>query len=125
MENIFKKGDRVFDYTYGWGIVDDMNDFTIRVKFDSSSNNTVLYWGIFLKTLSFTEYTLEGLSQERPEPLPKKGQIVWGRDKNYQNWHIYHFSHKSDDGLYHLSSDNSRNAYILKQITTENPYEND
>lgn len=124
-KNIFKAGDKVFDYTYGWGVVDEANDINARVKFDSSSNNTVLYWGIFLKTLSFTEYTLEGFSQERPEELPKKGQIVWGRDKDYQSWHIYHFSHKSEDGLYHLSSDNSRSAYILKQITTENPYENE
>jgi len=124
-KNIFKVGDKVFDYTYGWGVIDEANDIHARVKFDSSSNNTVLYWGIFLKTLSFTEYTLEGFSQERPEELPKKGQIVWGRDKDYQNWHIYHFSHKSDDGLYHLSSDNSRSTYILKQITTENPYANE
>ena len=130
MENVFKKGDKVFHYLYKWGTVtndykiNNSGDFYVEVKFDNSSQN---YFQNFKDAflLSFTEYTLEGFSQERPKELPKKGQIVWGRDKDYQNWHIYHFSHKSDDGLYHLSSDNSRNAYILKQITTENPYANE
>jgi hypothetical protein len=130
MENVFKKGDKVFHYLYKWGTVtndykiNNSGDFYVEVKFDNSSQNYFQNLkDAFL--LSFTEYTLEGFSQERPEELPKKGQIVWGRDKDYQNWHIYHFSHKSDDGLYHLSSDNSRSAYILKQITTENPYANE
>lgn len=128
MKSIFRQGDRVYHFLYGWGdviqIVTNNNYLWVRVQFDDKPKDFQdNFKDGFL--LSFTEYKLEGFSKERPEELPKKGQIVWGRDKDYQNWHIYHFSHKSDDGLYHLSSDNSRNAYILKQITTENPYEND
>ena len=132
MDTIFKQGDKVFDAMFGWGFVHEVGDlsgtpFPIRCHFNKFYTSYTCDGKIYsdaTPTLSFTEYIFEGFSQERPEELPEKGQIVWGRDKDYQNWHIYHFSHKSDDGLYHLSSDNSRNAYILKQITTENPYEN-
>jgi hypothetical protein len=132
MKTIFKKGDRVFCYNHGgWGnvikIFSDDNPFPIYCSFDLGNCNFTKD-GRFYEggpsILSFTEYTLEGFSQERPEELPKKGQIVWGRDEDYQSWHIYHFSHKTEDGIYHLSSDNKRNMYQLKQITTENPYEN-
>ena len=127
MKSIFRQGDRVYHFLYGWGdviqIVTNNNYLWVRVQFDDKPKDFQdNFKDGFL--LSFTEYKLEGFSKERPEELPKKGQIVWGRDKDYQNWHIYHFSHKSEDGLYHLSSDNSRNAYILKQITTKNPYGN-
>jgi hypothetical protein len=135
MDTIFKVGDKVFDVRYGWGVVSSVNirtkDWPVEVVFDGEEELLDEYtfdgraFINYPPTLSFTEYTLEGFSQERPEELPKKGDIVWGRDKDYQNWHIYHFSHKTEDGLYHLSSDNSRNAYILKQITTINPYANE
>jgi hypothetical protein len=123
METIFKEGDRVYFHVYGWGKIFDI-DVNVGVKFENLESYK--YFNIeLLKALSFTEYTLEGFSQERPEELPKKGQIVWGRDEDYQSWHIYHFSHKTEDGIYHLSSDNKRNMYQLKQITTENPYANE
>ena len=126
-KNIFKVGDKVFDYTYGWGVVDEANDMNARVKFDRSGNNTVLYWGIFLKILSFTEYTIEGFSQERPEPLPKPGDIVWVRNTNYDNWSITYFRgiSISYDG-YGCSSKNSSDSSQIKYwkyLTTENPYE--
>jgi hypothetical protein len=131
METIFKKGDKVFDYTYGWGIVDDIDDFTVRVKFDSISNNTVLFWGILLKTLSFTEYTLEGFSQEQPEPLPNPGDIVWVRDMEYDNWMITYFRrfNSFDDaklryGCNPRNSADSTSIYYYKYLTTKNPYEN-
>lgn len=127
-KNIFKVGDRVFDYTYGWGIVDDIDDFTVRVKFDSISNNTVLFWGILLKTLSFTEYTLEGFSQERPKPKPEKGQIVWVRDKEYDNWMITYFRRFSvygplKYGTNARNSDDIEQIYYYRFLTTKNPYE--
>jgi len=124
LKEIFKEDDRVYLYPLGWGTVTEITIWDVVVNFDSIGN-TRYFCGEVIKLLSFTEYTLEGFSQERPEELPKKGQIVWGRDEDYQSWHIYHFSHKTEDGIYHLSSDNKRNMYQLKQITTENPYEND
>ena len=122
MENIFKKGDRVFDYTYGWGIVDDNYDFTIRVKFDSISNNTVLFWGILFKTLSFTEYTLEGFSQERPEPLPKIGDVVWGKGFHTTDWSIGHYLGKQHASYKISSTPNGVSYWLANKITTENPY---
>ncbi len=132
---VFKKGDRVFDIEYGWGNVYDIDiqdRHTIRVIFDDNCKHSYLFDGMYAdqggyprKVLSFTEYKLEGFSQERPEELPKKGQIVWGRDEDYQSWHIYHFSHKTEEGLYALSSDNKRSVYCLKQMTTKNPFENE
>lgn len=129
MENIFKKGDRVFDYTYGWGIVDDNDDLTIRVKFDSISNNTVLFWGILLKTLSFTEYTLNGFSQEQPKDIPKPGDMVWVKDNEWDNWMITYFRRFSSYGPLKYgtnprNSDDSMSIYYYRYLTTKNPYEN-
>ena len=127
METIFKVGDKVFDYTYGWGIVDDINHITVRVKFDSISGNQVLFWGILLKTLSFTEYTLEGFSQERPEILPERGQIVWVRDYENEEWIIRYFVFKKENGFYVTSTGpykERQNGSYYKYLTTENPYEN-
>jgi hypothetical protein len=72
---IFKKGDKVYDHAYGWGEVLDTfgrGNVEIIVKDGKAA---------FLSeaTLSFTEYTLNGFSQERPkEPLPfNKGDVVY------------------------------------------------
>jgi hypothetical protein len=124
MKTIFKEGDRVYIIPLGWGNIINVNEWDIEILFDNN-DDTRYVSGDVKKLLSFTEYTLEGFSQERSEPLPKKGQIVWGRDHEFQSWHIYHFSHKTEDGIYHLSSDNKRNMYQLKEITTENPYANE
>lgn len=70
METIFKKGDKVFDYQYGWGEVDRtdlIKDHPLQVKYERAK---IAYTedgcrnGSSLPVLSFTEYTLEGFSQE-------------------------------------------------------------
>ena len=123
-KTIFKEKDIVYVTSLGWGMVIDAGCSTPDgwVGIETNSGRIIHVDTYFV---SFTEYTLEGFSQERPEELPKKGQIVWGRDYEFQSWHIYHFSHKTEDGIYHLSSDNKRNMFRLKQITTENPYANE
>jgi hypothetical protein len=70
METVFKKGDRVFDYTYGWGAVEEV-DSSVCVKFDSCTNTRVRYWGVLLRDLSFTEYKLAGFSQNREDINPE------------------------------------------------------
>lgn len=69
---MFKVGDKVFDYQYGWGVVEEIwEDITypVDVNFERSVN-TYTSDGRELEdnhpSLSFTEYTLEGFSQERP-----------------------------------------------------------
>jgi hypothetical protein len=131
-KDIFKVGDKVFHYLYKWGTVTNdckirnSGDFYVEVKFDNRSQN---YFQNFKDAflLSFTEYTLEGFSQERPEPLPKPGDIVWVRNTNYDNWSITYFRgiSISYDG-YGCSSKNSSDSSQIKYwkyLTTENPYE--
>ena len=75
-KQIFKVGDRVFDYAYGWGKVTGIEGCkALKVTFehidDFGKNIRLLYneqgKEILSKniTLSFTEYTLQGFSQER------------------------------------------------------------
>ena len=77
METVFRKGDQVFDIRFGWGKVIDDNKgglFPIGVQFhDDDSQEVIVYTndGKYKldeesPLLSFTEYTLQGFSQERP-----------------------------------------------------------
>lgn len=82
-ETIFKVGDKVFDINTGWSVVtknDYHKDYPILLE------NNMMYTsdGKYLPSyqtplLSFTEYTLQGFSQERlKEPLPfKVGDVVY------------------------------------------------
>lgn len=76
MKTIFKKGDRVFDIRFGWGTVKEVLDtlyhnYPIIVFFDNiGSVITYASDGSFgagmPQMLSFTEYTLQGFTQEKP-----------------------------------------------------------
>lgn len=95
-KQIFKVGDRVFDIHHGWGIVikikpDGSNtSFPIRVKFKDDtecySYDGRPYFNTS-KVLSFTEYTLQGFSQERPIDynvyIGKWGKFWGDRIKEY------------------------------------------
>ena len=90
----FEKGDRVFDYLKGWGEIihtysdnwEEVDDnYTVCVvKFDSSEE--IIHFTKYLATkmLSFTEYTLQGFTQEKPvnyeEYVGKWGQF-WNAEK--------------------------------------------
>jgi hypothetical protein len=64
----FKIGDRVFDIRYGWGIVrEGFTASTITVWFEDVNVNTSYDVRFASNILSFTEYTLDGHSLERPE----------------------------------------------------------
>ena len=87
MKEIFKVEDKVFDLKYGWGFVYDAR-CPIIVRF---SEYTVSYAKKDLKTLSFTEYTLQGFSQERPIVLPEVGELCLVRDCEGQYWQAKKF----------------------------------
>lgn len=123
MEPKFKEGDRVFDIRYGWGVVEEVQT-SVCVKFDSCEMDRNRYWGTLLRVLSFTEYTLAGFSQERPEELPKKGDIVWVRMEFPARWIVGHFFEKEDD-RYHISCDNKYSHTYGYEIRTTNPYEDE
>jgi hypothetical protein len=127
METIFKKWDRVYHFVYGWGnivyIADD--GFPLEVEFD---NRKSPYKDMFKDgyLLSFSEYTLEGFSQERPEELPKRGQVVWVRDEFPSDWIVGHFF-KKENGKYYISYNPSLKGWNTNgtEIKTINPYENE
>jgi hypothetical protein len=136
MELIFKNGDRVFDIEYGWGTVDEIqkwNNSSVHVIFDDNVKRTYMYGGLYSseggyprKVLSFTEYKLEGFSQERPELLPNKGDIVWTRGEFPSEWEIGHFYGKQGkEYLTYISPSlqgwNNRGI----EITTTNPYKDE
>lgn len=102
-KKIFKKGDRVFDISYGWGKVKEVSEFTFNGKteckvlvcFKQDFNKDIsIYYeadgsfkiGSNLQILSFTEYDLVngGFSQERiidySEYIGKYCKF-WNKDK--------------------------------------------
>ncbi len=133
METIFKVGDKVFDYQFGWGEVVEISetDHPIRVIYDSiglgyfySKDGKFRHKCIF-PTLSFTEYTLNGFSQERPEQLPEKGDVVWVRDSGFDPWELCYFVEKQDNCFlvsFDDPFDDEGDTLCYKFFTTVNPY---
>jgi hypothetical protein len=130
-KDIFKVGDRVFHIQFGWGIIEEEIADMWMLVFESRSkrDDKVGINKFGSKLLSFTEYSLEGFSQERPKELPKRGDVVWGKNFDEDNWHIGHFYlfDKSSVSLkYCISSNPAGNKNLwVQEITTTNPYEND
>ena len=91
METTFKVGDRVYDI---WGTVKHIQEdvssyFPVNVLFDNDKSQNLKFYSSefdeekYTNLLSFTEYTLQGFSQERP--INYEVYIgKWGRffDKN-------------------------------------------
>jgi hypothetical protein len=96
MESVFKVGDRVYDIVWGWGVVTPRNGRGIEVKFDTDTYQTFTHDGRYIEsskpTLSFTEYTLQGFSQERPIVLPQAGELCLVRDYNNESWMAREFA---------------------------------
>lgn len=69
-EEIFKAGDKVYHFTHGWGIIEVLDSF-VTVSFDGE----IIHFNHNNQLLSFTEYTLQGFSQERPIELPEVGEL--------------------------------------------------
>lgn len=85
---IFKEGDKVFHLQYGWGEITSYEENAIiRVKFFA---DTIAFMDGNL--LSFTEYTLQGFSQERPIELPEVGELCLVRDDESLPWRVREFA---------------------------------
>ena len=123
IKNIFKVGDKVYLYPLGWGDIQYESDYDYSIYFESIE--AVRYiGGDVRKLLSFTEYTLKGFSQERPEELPDVGQVVWVRKIFPSEWIIGHFREKKKDRYYISSCNNEYNDFGF-EIRTTNPYANE
>ena len=70
-ESVFKVGDKVYHYAFNWGIIKSIEGSKmIQVEF---KKDTITFIdGLFL---SFTKYTLQGFSQERPIEIPEAGEL--------------------------------------------------
>ncbi len=132
MENIFKLGDKVFDVRYGWGEVYaalDSDTWPVLVDFGNNLHEEYTLDGRaydeFPRVLSFTEYTLEGFSQDRPEELPNIGDIVWVREYGSVDWRVSHFFGKSGDKYLASIFGIKELACTWTEMTTKNPHTNE
>jgi len=106
-ETVFKVGDKVYCVLYGWGKVTDISSevsFPITVEFNGEGDEERYYSrdGKYnfnsSPTLSFTEYTLNGFSQERPIELPEVGEEIMVSN-NELIWSVAFFE------SYHMDSE--------------------
>jgi hypothetical protein len=135
MKTVFKVGDKVYDARYGWGVIERADNgcdlpYPILVNFKKGHSSYTLEGKAaivdLIPLLSFREYTLQGFSQERPEILPERGQVVWVRNNENNNWYCAQFMYK-DKGMHKATTANpfdDANGAHYKFITTENPYSN-
>lgn len=89
---MFKVGDKVYHIKFGWGIVISYTHSLIKVDFIT----TVQYSEIDDKLLSFTEYTLQGFTQERPIELPKVGELCLVKEDESNIWLVREFAEYRD-----------------------------
>jgi hypothetical protein len=75
-ETIFKVGDKVYNHVYGWCDVIGVDGSEIHILC-----NELSYW-VCSRLFSFTEYTLQGFSQERPVASPDMNEEVIFYDNN-------------------------------------------
>jgi hypothetical protein len=86
MTEIFKEKDRVYHILNGFGVVEEFTEKNTRVLFDNNVNS----W-VDTRLLSFTEYTLNGFSQERPITLPEVGELCMFCDGEDRTWIVKEF----------------------------------
>jgi hypothetical protein len=122
-KTIFKEKDRVYVTSLGWGKVIDAGCSTLTgwVGIETDEGR-IIHVDTYL--VSFTEYTLEGFSQERPEQLPKPGDVVWGKGFQATDWSIGHYLGRQHASYKISSTPNALSYWLAFTITTKNPYEN-
>lgn len=128
---VFKKDDRVFNHSFGWGIVMETNTNFVHVKLDMNCST----W-IDNKSLSFTEYNLVtgGFNQKRPQEKPKVGEVYFVQDIRDQ-WHVGYIyqiqmvrESASDPGTKTVLIASTwpecdiKDQWEYKQVTKENPF---
>jgi hypothetical protein len=105
--NNFKKGDKVFVYPYGWCEVDEPEIMETNVMSVKQGCN---YYAVPYHYVSFTEYTLEGFTQERPfEPVV--GNYYWFWNKGTLETSVVGW------GLYIGKSNDELKPYIFGSLT--------
>ena len=100
---MFKVGDKVFNYQYGWGTINEELTKYILVVFDNCKRVSIPFAKDGKETsrserptLSFTEYTLQGFSLKRPIELPEIGELCLVRDFEDCSWKARNFKKFTD-----------------------------
>ena len=96
-KQIFKVGDRVYHIKFDWGVISEISSEDIFVGFD---NGRSIWVSSDRSLLSFTEYTLQGFSQERPIELPEVGELCLVRNEDNEEWILGKFDSCVYDGEY-------------------------
>jgi len=93
MKTVFKKGDNVFDISFGNGLVVSIDErklapYPVNVKFNCGIFAFYTIHGVksnsLNPTLSFTEYELKGFSQAIPVKYPDIGSLCLFSDDKYE-----------------------------------------
>lgn len=120
MSIIFKVGDRIHDYEYGWGDIKFINvhnremevgfDRAIKFSFKSASLR-----------LSFKEYTLKdgGFSQERPKPEIEATQVIYVKNRSQTIWRVAPFKRFQGDQV--VCFDIHGGEWLYDQYSIDNP----
>jgi len=116
MKTVFKVGDKVFDIRLGWGVVEAVDltgDYSINVGFNDTDYRYTKkgFAARFheIPMLSFTEYTLENFSQERPCEF-EEGEMIAVRDRGSTEWRVREFLEYKDKRFYCKHPDLSHNV---------------
>lgn len=98
MKTVFKEGDKVYCFVNGHGVIKkilDRSSYPIEVSFNDGDEIDYTLDGRLYDdsnpTLSFTEYTLQGFSQERQIELPEVGEWCLVRDSDPDDWRAVKF----------------------------------
>jgi hypothetical protein len=122
METVFKVGDEVFDIRYGWGTVKEAGKYSKRGLYVAFEKNTASYYSngaafdCVTPTLSFTEYTLQGFSQERSLVLPEVGEFCLVRDSYDEDWKCVKFKLYNRNTLYPFTDSDNDDWKQMKRI---------
>jgi hypothetical protein len=122
-KTIFRILDRVFSYDNGWGTVydiDTIRKYPICVQFDNGKNMSYTHDGKRLedepKTLSLTEYTLQGFSQERPIELPEVGELCLVKVNGQEHWVVRNFIRRRSDGMFITTNSYGESEALWQQM---------
>ncbi|GIM60528.1 hypothetical protein CAPN008_05780 [Capnocytophaga canis] len=125
-KQIFKVGDRVFHYNFKWGEVIKTYEKEpayggIGVLVDFDDVTQIAFEGKGLSSLSFTEYTLKGFSQERPinyEDYIGKWGKFWDDDIK-EEIVLSKFERYEHDKDYPFITENQMNFKNFQPLTEE------